>query len=323
MYGEIEARLMVPDILEWGNYQWTWPPKDLDIDNLGVSRGLVGQREGLAMAMVMSGERDRVDVPAIKNLYKAFSEISIADPDELTKSDRGLLSSLRDSLHEWFLDGRWVFQPYPDTGNASESGSPEDTRFHRLLLPAQMMNTLTKLATNGSIDDVGRGSLIQLSDAAYISGVRCLKDDYLSTITSRVAGLKDRSVSVGNNISYSHDLQRLIDNKMDIHGLSENAGRVFDSSYNSTINNLQDGNLAAGLYFMKSVVIGVMQEWHQERLGIPYMIPSIARQPQTRDGHTPYAFQNNSTNRAGDMHTNNHRFPFQRYVAHHMRTSVL
>jgi hypothetical protein len=193
------------------------------------------------------------------------------------------------------------------------NGQYHDARFYRLLLPAQIMNQLTKLVENGIIDDVSHEALSELSDYTYVHALRYFTPDYLSKVVSDVATLKGRV----SPESLDFDLQAWMATTEDVDTLGEKARRVFEGSYDNTKNYFTYGK-AAGLYFMKSVVMADMQKWHQQRYGITDMIPSISLQ-DSDNGHASYNFRDNTTT-GGDMHTNNRRFPFQRYVADYIET---
>lgn len=197
-----------------------------------------------------------------------------------------IMLQLRDSLYAWFLKSPWVVQPRVEPSDVQS----QDNRFHQLLLPAQIMNTLTKLVVNNSIEDVERSKLVKISDEVYAQALQYHRNGDLGKVT------KGEDVDAGQKA-----LAVLQDSYL-------NNRNYFNRHYNA----------AAGLYFMKSVVIGVMQEWHQQRQGITDMIPPITWE-HSADGHLPYDFKRNNTV-SGGMHTNNQRFPFQKYVAHYMQS---
>jgi len=315
MRGERDPGLDSPDGGDPKSFQWSWPPVDLDVTDLGAStkyyRVFTEGWTGKAIRDIMTGASGRVDIIGLTKFYRTrFNRYSVDEP--LTFGERGLYESLRDSMEEWFYNAEWVNQPTTDIESSSNRGVPEDSRFHRLLIPAHLLNRLTKIVEQGDIADVGRDGLIEMSAEAYRNSPTFLSAEALTNISAATKRLHPDPRNGFDVDSWVAAKDKNID------VLGTKARTIRDMSYQRVKGNLK-GAPAAGLYFMKSVVAGVMQEWHSERMGIADFVPPIAWQV-TDGGYSLYNFKDN-TNNFGDMHTNNSRFPFQKYVSHQMRVT--
>lgn len=312
---ERDSSLTGPDGGQPSGKAWNWPPKDIDVSDLGFSKKyyklFTDGWTGKALRDVLNGESGRVDIIGLTKFYRTRFTRHISD-EPLTPGEKNLFESLRNSMEEWFYEGEWTTQPTSDIESYTNTGASEESRFHRLLIPAYLLNRLTKIVEQGGIEDVGRDRLEEISGEAYR-----ISPNYLTTeALTRVAAATEQ---LDPNPRNGFDVNSWVNAKnTNINILGARARSIRDMSYQRVKGNLKAAP-AAGLYFMKSVVAGVMQEWHSERMGISDFVPPIKWQ-NINSSYSLYNFQDNTEN-FGHMHTNNSRFPFQKYVAHHLRSS--
>ena len=125
----------------------------MQVNQLGEARGLVDMLsnswEGQAANDVMSGSQGPVEAVGLERIYrqglalKRNMQGGIATPKEVE-----LYEALRDSMLGWFCNAPWLVQPTTETHSFSSQGVREDTRYHRLLLPAHMITANTKFLVN-------------------------------------------------------------------------------------------------------------------------------------------------------------------------------
>lgn len=299
---------------------WDWPPTTTDVESLCVSAGLIStllrKSDRDAVSNIMSRGTAPIDPDILNKIYSKGREFRILAPRRLNPKEAALFTQLRDSMTDWFFDFDWTRQPESEQG--AGNGNP-DLRFHRLLLPAHMLNVLSKLVTARDIEDVNVAKLVALSEKAKRQLPRYLSNRSFGIARFQVNDLKARANGSGRN-GFGEDLKDWIVNDESTRRLAIQAHEILGVSYRRNMEYLHESNTAAGLYFMKSVVVGAMIDWHQERLGITEYIPPIRWHfAKPEDNYSYYNFQTNVRNGWGDMHTHNARFPFQRYVAHYMR----
>lgn len=298
-------------------YHWTWPQGLADSGKVGSSRDLFDHFRNdswgtLTIANIMSANNGPIDLGTLGAIYHEGERIRGLGGKNLTLGERTMYGSLRDALEEWFVNADWMVQP----PLPQDKPARLDDRYHRLLLPAHMLNFLTKLVENRAVPDAGRGKLIHLSDKAYEATSGYIAMDNLETVVSDIENLRGKEALEMGVEEYGFDIQSWLDRGETLDRVGERAKDIRFQSRGDTLRYFRDQQNASGLYFMKSVVIGAMQEWHHQRLGMTGMVPPILARV-SEAGHGEYNFATNSE-KFGDMHVSDHRFPFQRYVARYM-----
>jgi len=297
-------------------YQWDFLP---DLSQLGgvledTASMISSGNEASFIRDILSGNNAQVDAPFLRRIYAKGTALRRSIHDGLSLPERKVFESLRDAMEGWFYDSDWLRQPVFEAGDVES----EDNRHHRLLLPAHLLNLLTKVVESGEMEDVGKERLFEISFGAREKGEDYLDPGYLAEVIGQIRKLPERPIeSGGESVGFGHDLKSWVGiHESDIETVETHAGEILETSYDNCLKHLNRSS-ASGLYFMKGIVIATMQLWHQQRIGIEGMVPPIAWQ-DTPNGVSYYNFKNNTSD-WGDMHTNNKRVPFQKYAAMYLQ----
>jgi hypothetical protein len=171
--------------------------------------------------------------------------------------EKELFEGLRDNLLQWFLDSPWMIQPKVNTHSYTPKNGFMDTRYHRLLLPAHMINLLTKLVENNRIGDVDRHELEAMSRAAYQDSEQYFTADYFNVVKKRI----DQTKFPPNGIGISFDMKAW----KELAGFPSSdvvarAKQIREDSYQNNMISFTYPKNSSGLYFMKSVLMATMQD---------------------------------------------------------------